>query len=54
MAVKSMTPFVENATSAIDPKWIEVTVLTGVDRRPLSPPLASRSRLFPRVCGSAC
>lgn len=28
-AVESMTPLLENATSAIDPKRIEVTVLTG-------------------------
>lgn len=40
-AGKSMTPLLEKATSAIDLKWIEVTVLAGVDfpPPPTSPPL---------------
>lgn len=51
-ALESMTPLVENATSAIELKWIEVTVLTGVDRRPH---VSSAPVYFPGSVGtSAC
>lgn len=38
-AVKSMTPLMENATSANVLKWLEVAVLTEVNSSPLCPTL---------------
>lgn len=51
-AGKSMTPLLENATSAIDLKWIEVTVLAGVDSPP--PHVSSAPIYFPGSVGNVC
>lgn len=55
-AGKSMTPLLENATSAIDLKWIEVTVLAGVDSPPPPPPphVSSAPVYFPGSVGNVC
>lgn len=47
-----MTPLLENATSAIDLKWIEVTVLAGVDSLPPPPHVSSALVYFPGSVGN--